>query len=171
MELLQFYYSQVAWHDSIGQPQTVSHKVLDVLPHDQIRDLAEMSDLTFKKLVMEVYEEPIKRNQRACVDQWSKKGITSTRKFLERIAKRVLEKSKSVEAPSTGGTHAKSTHCGAAPRARSPFGLRNVNLLLVCSEEVVVSRVGLELSLTHSAGGGRNSSAGSVQTLDEGGLE
>jgi hypothetical protein len=30
MELLQFYYSQVAWHDSIGQPQTVSHKVLDV---------------------------------------------------------------------------------------------------------------------------------------------
>lgn len=43
--------------------------------------------------------------------------------------------------------------------------------LVVGAEEVVVSRVALELSLTHAAGGGWNSSAGSVQTLDEGGLE
>ena len=52
-----------------------------------------------------------------------------------------------------------------------PPRLRRVILLLVRSEEVVVGRVGLELSLTHGADGGRNSSAGSVQTLDEGGLE
>ena len=52
-----------------------------------------------------------------------------------------------------------------------PLGLKRVNLLLVCSEEKVVGRVGHELSLTHSAGGGRNSSAGSVQTLDESGFE
>jgi len=52
-----------------------------------------------------------------------------------------------------------------------PPRLRKVNLLLVRPEEVVVGRVGLELSLTHGADGGRNSSAGSVQTLDEGGLE
>ena len=49
--------------------------------------------------------------------------------------------------------------------------LRRVNLLLVRPEEVVVGRVGLELSLTHGADGGRNSSTGSVQTLDESGLE
>jgi len=52
-----------------------------------------------------------------------------------------------------------------------PPRLRKVNLLLVRPEEVVVGRVGLELSLTHGAVGGRNSSAGSVQTLDEGGVE
>ena len=44
-------------------------------------------------------------------------------------------------------------------------------LLFVRAEEVVVGRVALELSLTHGAGGCRNSAAGSVQTLDEGGLE
>jgi|SRR5690242_16419635 hypothetical protein len=49
--------------------------------------------------------------------------------------------------------------------------LRKVKLLFVRPEEVVIGRVGLELSLTHGAGGGRNCSTGSVQTLDEGGLE
>ena len=44
-------------------------------------------------------------------------------------------------------------------------------LVVVGAKEVVVSRVGLELSLTHGAGDGWNSSAGRVQTLDEGGLE
>jgi len=52
-----------------------------------------------------------------------------------------------------------------------PPRLRKVNLLLVRSEEEVVGRVAHELSLTHGAGAGRNSTAGSVQTLDEGGFE
>lgn len=56
-------------------------------------------------------------------------------------------------------------------RMHAPLGLKKVNLLLVCSEEEVVGRIGHELSLTHRAGGGRNSSAGSVQTLDESALE
>src|ERR1700722_1696747 len=66
-------------------------------PPDEIRDLAEMSELTFKKLVFNIYDEPINET-RELVEQWSKEGIASTRKFLERIANRVWEKFKSVEA-------------------------------------------------------------------------
>ena len=49
--------------------------------------------------------------------------------------------------------------------------VKEKNRLFVRSEEIVVGRVRLELSLSDGAGGGRNSSAGSVQTLDEGRLE
>jgi diguanylate cyclase (GGDEF)-like protein len=66
-------------------------------PPDEIRDLAEMSELIFKKLVLNIYDEPINET-RELVDQWSKEGIASTRKFLERIANRVWEKFKFVEA-------------------------------------------------------------------------
>ena len=43
-----------------------------------------------------------------------------------------------------------------------------MELLLVGSVKEVVGRVGHELSLTRRAGGGRNSSAVGVQTLNEG---
>ena len=52
-----------------------------------------------------------------------------------------------------------------------PPRLTKVNLLVVRSEEEVVGRVGHELSLTHGAGAGRNSSAVGVQTLNEAGVE
>ena len=66
-------------------------------PPDEIRELAEISELTFKKRVSNIYDEPTNET-RELVDQWSKEGIASTRKFIERIADRVLAKFKSVEA-------------------------------------------------------------------------
>src|ERR1017187_9088151 len=65
-------------------------------PPDEIRDLAEISELTFKKLVSNIYDELINETGEL-VDQWSKEGIASTRKFVERIANRVLTKFKFVE--------------------------------------------------------------------------
>ena len=61
------------------------------------------------------------------------------------------------------------TECDSACTPRV-FVDRTVKGLLVLAEEEVVGRVGHELSLTHRAGGGRNSSAAGVQTLDEGGF-
>ena len=65
-------------------------------PPDEIRDLAEIAELTFKKRVSNIYDEPINETGEL-VDQWSKEGIASTRRFVERIANRVLAKFKSVE--------------------------------------------------------------------------
>src|SRR6266699_5387514 len=70
----------------------------------------------------------------------------------------------------TNDAHAKLGNPGRL-RVHSPnLPSRGARCLLVLAEEEVVGRVGHELSLTHSAGGGRNSSAAGVQTLDEGGF-
>jgi len=70
----------------------------------------------------------------------------------------------------TKGGHAQLTNAVVTPRAQPALSTMT-NWLLVRAEKVVVSGIRHELRLTHRADGGRNSSAGSVQTLDEGGLE
>ena len=67
----------------------------------------------------------------------------------------------------TKSEHAKRTNDGATPRAH-PCLPRERTSLLVRAEEVVVSRVRLELGLPHRAGGGGSSSSIGVQSLDEG---
>jgi diguanylate cyclase (GGDEF)-like protein len=63
---------------------------------DEIRDLAEIADLTFKKLVAQIYEQPISETK-DLVDQWSKEGIASTKGFMDKTADLVLAKFKCVE--------------------------------------------------------------------------
>lgn len=62
----------------------------------EIGDLAEIADLTFKRKVAHIYEQPISK-ARDLVDQWSKEGIASTKKFMEKTADLVLAKFNSVE--------------------------------------------------------------------------